>query len=194
MNRTSSRCLLLNVDYTPLSIINWQRALVWSIKYEDNPKYGIEIIDFYKNDFIQGTNNKKFPIPSVAKTKQFLKKQNNTVVFSRKNIYIRDNYTCQYCGIQFEDKNLTYDHVIPKSAWDDNNRSPTNWTNITTACVKCNRRKGNKTPKQANMPLKSLPSMPDKTYKYLPIAHFLSRIKHEIPEEWLLYLPKSYIV
>jgi hypothetical protein len=191
MKQSSSRCLLLNVDYSPLSVINWQRALVWSIKYDNNPKYGIEIVDFYKNDFIQCTGNKKIPIPSVAKTKRFFKKH-NTIVFSRKNIYLRDNYTCQYCGVQFDIKNLTYDHVIPKSVWSDNGRSPTNWTNIATACSICNRRKGNRTPKQANMPLKNIPMVPDKNYKYLPIAHFLSTIKEDIPEEWRLYLPESY--
>lgn len=189
----NSRCLLLNLDYTPLSIIHWQRALVWSMKYVDNPEYGIEIIDFYKNDSIQGVNGKKYPVPAVAKTRRFFKKQNNTVVFSRKNIYIRDNYTCQYCGIKFESKDLTYDHVIPKSRWNDNKRSPTNWTNITTACTRCNRKKGNRTPKQANMPIKNLPHIPDKTQKYLPITHFLSRIKDEIPQEWSIYLPDSYL-
>lgn len=193
MNQSSSRCLLLNADYTPLSIINWQRALVWSIKYENNAKYGIEIIDFYKNDFIQCTNNKKLPIPSVAKTKKFFRK-NSTIIFSRKNIYIRDNYTCQYCCKEFDAKDLTYDHVIPKSVWSNDHRSPTNWTNITTACTLCNRKKGNRTPKQANMPLKNVPIVPDKNCKYLPIAHVLSTIKNDIPQEWLLYLPKSYLI
>ena len=190
----NTKCLLLNLDYSPMTIIGWQRALVWSIKHEYNSKYGIEIIDFYKNDFIQGTGNKKYPVPAVAKTKKFFKKQNATVIFSRKNIYIRDNYTCQYCNTKFDTKDLTYDHVIPKSMWKDTNRSPTNWTNITTACTKCNRKKGNRTPKQANMPIKNLPSMPDKTHKYLPISHLLSKIKNELPEEWLPYLPESYII
>jgi hypothetical protein len=190
----NTRCLLLNLDYSPMTIIGWQRALVWSIKHQNDLRYGIEIIDFYKNDHIQGANNKRYPVPAVAKTKKFFKKQNNTVIFSRKNIYIRDNYTCQYCNIKFDSKDLTYDHVIPKSMWKDANRSPTNWTNITTACTKCNRKKGNRTPKQANMPIKNFPCMPDKTHKYLPISHLLSKIKHELPEEWLPYLPESYII
>jgi hypothetical protein len=189
----NTRCLLLNSDYSPLTIIGWQRALVWSIKYSDNPSYGIEIIDFYKNDFIQGACGKKYPVPAVAKTKKFFKRANNSVVFSRKNIYIRDNYTCQYCNTKLDPSQLTYDHVIPKSKWTDNNRSPTNWTNITTACIKCNRKKGNKTPKQANMTIKNFPFTPDKTDKYLPVVHLLSRIKHEIPDEWSLYLPDSYL-
>jgi hypothetical protein len=93
MEAKNSRCLLLNADYTPLNIIDWRRALVWSIKYADNKKYGIEIIDFYKNDFIQGAGNKRVPVPSVAKTCRFFKINHHKVTFSRKNIFLRDNYT-----------------------------------------------------------------------------------------------------
>lgn len=185
-----SECLVLNSDYTPLAIISWKRALIWSIKYETNPKYGIEIIDFYKDDFINGVN-RKFPIPAVAKTKRFFKHNNQSVPFSRKNIYLRDNYTCQYCGKQYDIKLLTYDHVIPKSKW-PNNSSPTSWTNIVTACTDCNRKKGNRTPKQANMPLKNFPVQPVKGTRYLPIAIHLLKIKDRIPKEWDLYLPESY--
>jgi 5-methylcytosine-specific restriction endonuclease McrA len=192
MNNKNSRCLVLNADYTPLAIISWKRALVWSIKHDYNPEIGVDIIDFYKDDYIVGTNNKKYPIPAVARSARYFKQRNQTVNFSRKNIFIRDNYSCQYCGLKKDIAELTYDHVIPKSAWNHNQGSPTNWTNIVTACVSCNRKKGNKTPKQANMPLRSLPVMPSKTYKYLPITNFLHRIRVEIPQEWIPYLPESY--
>lgn len=191
MEIKNSKCLLLNSDYSPLSVISWKRALVWSIKYEQNPRYGIEIIDFFKDDFINGANHKKYPIPAVAKTKRFFKINNKPVSFSRKNIYIRDNYTCQYCNKKYDTKFLTYDHVIPKSKW-TSITSPTSWTNIVTACTNCNRIKGNKTPKQANMPLIKLPAQPNKNTKYLPIALHLLNIKHQIPNEWKLYLPNSY--
>jgi len=192
MKKNNSRCLLLNADFTPLSIIPWKRAVVWHIKYEDSTSYGIDIIDFYKNDFIMGTNNKKYPIPAVARTKRFFKPHKQTLTFSRKNIFVRDNYTCQYCGIKYEFNNLTYDHVIPRSIWKDSNTSPTCWTNIVTSCVNCNRKKGNKTPIQANMPLKNLPIKPAKSPKYLPVTHHLRKIRTEIPTEWKLYLPDSY--
>lgn len=185
-------CLVLNADYTPLSIIHWERAIIWHIKYTENPKYGIDIVDFYKNDFIAGTSNKKYPIPCVAKTKRYFKSQTNTITFSRKNIFMRDDYTCQYCNRVYSVDKLTYDHVIPKSVWNYNTGSPTSWTNIVTACVECNRKKGNKTPKQANMPLINLPIKPQKTSKYLPIAHQLFRIKDNIPDEWKLYIPDYY--
>lgn len=188
MKTSHTKCLLLNVDYSPISIISWKKAIVWYFKYETIDQYGIEIIDFYKNDSIVGVNNKKFPIPAVTKTKRFFNVHNNKVTFSRKNIFIRDEYTCQYCNKQFDHKDLTYDHVVPKSVWSLGS-SPTCWTNIVTACVDCNRRKGNRTPKQANMPLKKIPIRPEKRLRYLPIYEYLSNIK-EIPEEWIIYLPE----
>lgn len=192
MKKQNNKCLLLNSDFTPLSIITWKRAVVWSIKYDNNHKYSIDIIDFYKDDYIIGTNNKKYPIPSIAKTKKFFRTNKESVAFSRKNIFLRDNHTCQYCHQKFNANYLTYDHVIPKSLWNFNNGSPTTWTNIVTACVDCNRKKKNRTPKQANMILKKLPIQPNKTLKYLPVYHDLLRIKDQIPPEWEIYLPQLY--
>lgn len=186
-----NKCLLLNIDYSPLYIIGWKRALTWHIKYSYDNNYGIDILDFYQNDHILGVNNKKYPVPSVAKTKFFFKQKQTGITFSRKNLFLRDNYTCQYCNIQFDHKFLTYDHVIPKSKWNYNQGSPTTWTNIVTSCVRCNLKKGNKTPKQANMPLMNIPIKPTKTHKYLPISHILRRLEN-IPTEWSIYLPPSY--
>lgn len=192
MKNYSSKCLVLNADFNPLTIIDWKKAITWYIKHTNNPKYGIEIIDFYKDDFIAGVNNKKYPIPCVAKTKRFFKSGKQSITFSRKNIFLRDNHTCQYCNNKFTTNELTYDHVIPKSVWNYNIGSPTCWTNIVTACVGCNRKKGNRTPKQANMLLNSLPTKPTKTYKYLPISHLLRTMSDSIPQEWIIYLPQSY--
>lgn len=188
MRNENSKCLVLNADFSPLTIIGWKRALIWSIRFDKNHNMGIEIIDFYKNDYILGTNNRKYPIPAVVKTKKYFKIHNHKVNFSKRNLFIRDDYTCQYCGLQKDIKELTYDHVIPKSTWKQKNGSPTSWTNITTACVGCNRRKGNKTPKQANMPLKKIPVEPLKSIKYLPVYSMLFTIKSDIPEEWTTYL------
>jgi 5-methylcytosine-specific restriction endonuclease McrA len=189
MRIRNNRCLVLNADYSVLGLVNWQKALVWSLDIE-NPK--IEVIDFYKDDFIQGVG-KRFAIPAVIKTLKYFRIYNQRVNFSRKNLFIRDDYSCQYCGNRFDIARLTYDHVIPKSSWKNKSGSPTNWTNIVTACVDCNRKKGNRTPKQANMPLLSLPIEPQKTNKYLPIVGALSKIKEDIPSEWSFYLPDSYL-
>lgn len=187
------KCLVLNSDYIPLTIIGWQKACVWSMKHEYDHHIGVEIIDFYKNDFITGANNKKYPVPAVVKTVKYLKINNYRVKFSRKNLFIRDNYTCQYCNYRYDIANLTYDHVIPKSIWNFDTGSPTTWTNIVTACIECNRKKRNRTPKQANMPLQNLPSIPNKSTKYLPIVTYLTKIRSDIPDEWKAYLPESYL-
>jgi hypothetical protein len=192
MKTENSKCLVLNGDYSPLGIIDWKKAITWCVKYENKSNHGIEILDFYKNDFIIGVNDKKHPIPAVVKTNRYFRINNQKVTFSRKNLFIRDCYTCQYCGNIKEICKLTYDHVIPKSSWKHKGVSPTSWTNIVTACVECNRRKGNKTPKQANMPLLNLPIVPQKNIRYLPISHHLSTIRTDIPREWHLYLPESY--
>jgi 5-methylcytosine-specific restriction endonuclease McrA len=192
MKEKNSKCLVLNADYSPLTIIGWQRAMVWSVRHQHNNNIGVEIIDFYKNDYILGVN-KKHPIPAVVKTIKYFKLHNKNVNFSRKNLFIRDNFECQYCGCKPDIKYLTYDHVIPKSIWRHNNGSPTCWTNIVTACVTCNSKKGNKTPHQAGMALKNLPVAPNKSAKYLPITDFLLNIRSTIPEEWKVYLPESYI-
>jgi len=191
MKAKNSKCLILNSDYTPLSVIDWQKALIWYIKYQYHSEIGIEIIDFYKDDFINGVN-KKYPIPAVIKTTKYFRLNNKRVNFSRKNLFIRDGYTCQYCGQKPDIKYLTYDHVIPKSLWSHDKGSPTTWTNIVTACVSCNRKKGNKTPKQAMMKLHTLPIAPNKSAKYLPITDFLLTIRSDIPDEWKFYLPESY--
>jgi hypothetical protein len=193
MRQEHSRCLVLNLDYSPLSIISWQRALIWVSKYENNRNFGIDILDFFKDDSIVGVGGKKYPIPAVARTKRFFRIHNQRLIFSRKNIYIRDNYTCQYCGMKYDIKNLTYDHVIPKSKWTNHNQSPTTWSNIVTACVSCNRKKGSKTPKQANMVLKNLPCEPTKSIRFLPISAQLTKIE-QIPDEWNIYLPEAYLI
>jgi hypothetical protein len=192
MRQQNRRCLLLNADFSPLSVICWQKAVMWHMRHENNPVYGIDIVDFYKNDHINGVNNKKYPIPAVARTKRFFRQNHQTLIFSRKNIFLRDNHTCQYCGKQYDINHLTYDHVIPRSIWNNSNLSPTCWTNIVTACVECNRKKGNKTPKQANMPLINIPIKPTKSQKYLPISHHLRKINTDIPPEWKTYLPEFY--
>jgi hypothetical protein len=192
MRQENNRCLVLNGDYSPLGIIDWKRAVIWSLKYEHSSHKSIEVLDFYKNDFIIGAHNKKYPIPAVIKTCKYFKLHNQRVNFSRKNLFIRDNYVCQYCGIEKDINELTYDHVIPKSHFKSKNSTPTSWTNIVTACTSCNRRKANKTPKQANMPLLNLPIEPKKHCKYLPVTRHLSIIRDNMPQEWTIYLPQSY--
>lgn len=171
----NSKCLLLNADYSLLGIISWQKAVVWSFKYGENNSH-IEILAYFENQFINGASNKRYPVPAVARTIRYFNLYNKKINFSRHNLFIRDNYTCQYCGTKLEINQLTYDHVIPKSTWLNKTVSPTNWTNIVTACLQCNAKKGNKTPDQANMKLLKHPIQPKFSSAYLPCYKELASI------------------
>lgn len=179
-------CLVLNGDYTPIGIIDWQKSIIWSYRYHSKDNKSIDILEYHENDYVQSVST-KVSIPAVIKTVRYYKLHNSVVNFSRKNLFIRDNYTCQYCGCRVQINNLTYDHVIPKSQW-ISAKSPTTWTNIVTACRQCNIKKGNKTPSQANMNLKNKPYIPKKEYKYLPIHSQLHNITEDIPKSWLTYI------
>jgi len=93
-------------------------------------------------------------------------------------VYRRDAYTCQYCGDEFGSKELTLDHVVQASK-----KGRKDWTNMVTACRKCNHRKANRTPLAANMPLLSEPRVPS----WLPPIRSQVRID-ALPESWRIYL------
>lgn len=191
MKTNNHKCLVLNADYSPLTIVNWQKTMVWVFRsYADN---SVDILDYYKNDYITGAS-RLYPIPAVAKINFFYKKFNQKVKFTRKNLFLRDNYTCQYCGTRKESKYLTYDHIIPKAQWGKYppDQTGTNWVNVVTACKQCNNKKGGRTPKQAGMPLKKPATEPVNSEKYLPVVDRIITISN-IPEEWILYLPKRYL-
>lgn len=189
MNKAdNSRCLLLNADYTPLKLISWKKAIVWSFRYETQHNYAIEIIEYYKNKYIHGACEKKYPVPLVAKTIQYFNIYNRAIKFSRNNLFIRDNFSCQYCGKKFHYHDLTYDHVIPKSQFRPNITKATTWENVATACVICNRKKSNKTPEQAQMQLLNIPKQPLYEKKYLPVIDELLSIRNTDDPDHLVWL------
>ncbi len=97
----------------------------------------------------------RLKVPEVVTLTRYNRTPRNVVAFSRRNVFKRDAYTCQYCGCRPGSEELTIDHVLPKA---QNGRST--WTNCVLACVACNHRKGNRTPQQAGMPLKRPPRRP----------------------------------
>ena len=97
-------------------------------------------------------------VPRIIRLLQFDRVPNNAVKFSRRNVFLRDEYRCQYCGRKFSSSSLSLDHVKPRSQG-----GPTNWSNIVAACLKCNVRKGGRTPVEANMKLLSQPTRPQKS-------------------------------
>ncbi|MDY6880003.1 MAG: HNH endonuclease [Desulfatiglans sp.] len=162
--------LLLNVTYEPLKIINWKKAitLLFLGKVEVLEEYGREI---HSVSFT-------IQLPSVVRLLRMVKKPKTPVKFSRQNIYARDKYRCQYCGNQFPPEELTYDHVIPKFRG-----GKTRWDNIVTCCIRCNRKKGGHTPREAGLKLIRKPYRPN----WLPSLRISIGVK-EVPQSWRDYL------
>lgn len=119
-------------------------------------------------------------IPSVLRLLQYvpIKKKKPMVRFSRNNVFSRDRFTCQYCGIRFNRNHLTLDHVIPivqggKKSWD----------NIVTSCKACNQQKGGRTPAQAGMKFMQKPQYPS----WLPLTTITLGVS-QVHEKWKVYL------
>lgn len=130
-----SDTLILNANYKPLcylplSTISWQRAI--KLAFMDR----VQVLEVYENWAVHSPST-TIQVPALAVTREYMK-YNKTVRFSRKNLYLRDLYQCQYCSETFENDQLTIDHVIPLSRG-----GKTTWENCVTACSECNSRKGN---------------------------------------------------
>ena len=171
---TGLRALVLNASYEPLRIISWQKALIMWFQEK------VDILE-YHSAFARSVTV-SFKLPSVLKLKSYVRpKKLDGVRFCRENVYIRDNYTCQYCATKFTYKELTIDHVVPASQG-----GPKTWTNVVTACRDCNQTKANRTPEKANMPLLKPPRAPN----WLPVFEFNIKDDEDdgSPSAWHDYL------
>ena len=151
-------------------MINWKRAikLVFSEK--------VEVVE--ESDREVRSVSRSMKVPSVVRLMGFVRFRRKEAKFSRKNIYARDHYACQYCGRHLPGDDLTCDHVIPRSRG-----GKTAWNNIVTCCVPCNRKKGGRTPEEARMHLRKKPARPSWLWGFY--ARFHSK---RPPDEWRTYL------
>ena len=165
--------LVLNADYRPLSyyplsLWPWQDAVkaAWLDR--------VDIVAEYKE--VVRSPSTVIRIPSVVVLKDYVKLQKR-VAFTRFNLFLRDNFRCQYCGAKGD---LTFDHVVPRAAG-----GITSWENVVAACSPCNLRKGAKSLKQAGLTLQLAPRAPDPA--------FLHNIGRKFPpnhlhDSWLDFL------
>jgi 5-methylcytosine-specific restriction endonuclease McrA len=138
--------VILNSDYTYLNSVSWQKAIKLLCK-------GKATVLKYTDIVVNTAENIAMKVPAVMKLVKLIRTIYRTKVpFSKKNIMIRDNFTCQYCGKKTE---LTIDHVLPVSRG-----GKTTFENCVAACKECNGRKGDKRPSEINMFLKKQPSAP----------------------------------
>jgi 5-methylcytosine-specific restriction endonuclease McrA len=118
-------------------------------------------------------------VPEVITLTEYDRVPTNAVTFSRRNIYKRDRFTCQYCHKQLASEDLTIDHVLPRSRG-----GTSTWENCVLACLECNTRKADRTPVEAHMPLRKEPIRP----RWRPLyARHGMRI-----ESWSKFLSEAY--
>lgn len=164
------RTLLLSQSYEPVKVVSWQRAITLLTLGK------VEVLEEYDGAVRSPTVVIK--VPAVIRLLRNFRRFRKPVKFSRINIYGRDSYTCQYCGVKKRATKLTYDHVVPRSRG-----GKTVWTNIVTCCVECNAKKANRTPEQAGMTLRKQPKQP----QALP-ALTIRLSRSSMPEAWRDYL------
>ncbi|WP_424967643.1 MULTISPECIES: HNH endonuclease [unclassified Dinoroseobacter] len=140
--------LVLNADYRPLSyyplsLWTWQEAV--KAAFLDR----VTILAEY--DDVVRSPTTEIRVPSVVVLKDYVKPQKR-VAFTRFNLFLRDQFCCQYCGAKGD---LTFDHVVPRASG-----GVTSWENVVAACSKCNLKKGSKSLRASGMSLRQTPRQP----------------------------------
>lgn len=163
----SSQVLVLNRFYMPVNIVTARRAfcmLAGGVARAVDREH--KTFDFASwadlsaavHDDTVGLVGRIIRIPRVILLATYDRFPKRTVRFSRMNIMLRDQQTCQYCGKRLPRSKLNIDHVVPRSRG-----GVTSWENVVTSCHPCNRRKGGSTPIEARMRLLKLPHRPKTT-------------------------------
>jgi 5-methylcytosine-specific restriction endonuclease McrA len=160
------KVLVLNASYEPLNITSWRRAIVLLLKGKaEQIEHNGRVV--YRN----------IPLPTVIRLRHYVKVPYKEIPLTRKNILHRDSHSCQYCGYTGDD--LTLDHVMPRSRGGGDH-----WENMVTACVRCNIKKGNRTPREANMPLRQVPRRPHSSLYFEVTKH----VRSGVHQEWRKYV------
>ncbi|WP_128891636.1 HNH endonuclease [Erythrobacter sp. HKB08] len=174
-NLSACPALVLNADYTPLSyyplsLWPWQTAI--KAVFLDR----VTIVESYERRVHSPSLDMQ--IPSVIALRDYVK-QSEWPAFTRFNLFLRDRFTCQYCGSK---DHLTFDHVVPRRLG-----GKTSWENIATACAPCNMKKGGRTPRQAHMQLMVDPIRPTSWQLQQTGKSFPPNYLHETWRDWLYW-------
>ena len=121
------KILVLNSDYTAIAVTNTKGVM--NLLFNDR----IEIVELKPNKYIY-TVNDRVQIPSIVRLKNWVNINKVKVPLNKRNVFIRDNYTCAYCSSK---EDLTLDHIVPKSRGGEDS-----WENLVTCCMSCNNKKG----------------------------------------------------
>lgn len=173
-----SDTLLLNtsgqpISQFPVSVIDWRRAV--KLYFQDR----ITVLNWY-DDWEISSPNFTMNVPATIMTKKY-HNINRHVRFSRFNVHLRDEFKCCYCGKHETYRELTMDHVLPRSKG-----GKTSWTNIVSACKTCNRDKGSELWKPMRSPVE-----PNEYQLAALRSRFPFQVKHA---SWLDYLPNGELI
>jgi 5-methylcytosine-specific restriction endonuclease McrA len=161
--------LVLNASYEPLHVVTTKRAVILLLKEK------AEVVEAAEQ--LLRSERLRLRKPLVIRLVHYVKVPRQLALpLTRRLVLARDAYTCQYCGAQPNRAMLTIDHVLPRSRG-----GAKSWENVVTACRSCNQRKGNRTPKEANMPLMRKPFRP----RYVALA-IINDVQH--PDVWRKYI------
>ena len=161
--------LLLNASYEPLRVISWQRAVTLSFLGK------VEVVNSYDTEIRSVSVALK--VPAVVRLLRYVKLGRRRPPLSKLNLLARDEFSCQYCGLELSQREATIDHIVPRSQG-----GGTSWENVVVACGHCNRKKGGRTPAEAHMKLRK----PVVTPEWLPVLNV--RLHRNLPECWLIFL------
>jgi 5-methylcytosine-specific restriction endonuclease McrA len=170
MNGLHKPVLVLNASYEPINVCAARRALVLVLK-------GIASPEEFSSIFLHSARN-ALRVPSVIRLLEYRRIPHQTRALSRKNILMRDRYTCQYCLRTLPTSELTLDHVVPRSR-----AGETSWENLVACCHRCNNRKGGRTPEEAGMKL----ARPPRPFT-LHTSRHLMRLLGKSDDQWRKYL------
>jgi 5-methylcytosine-specific restriction endonuclease McrA len=165
------RALLLDKSFRPLRAVGWRRALLLGLSER------VEILEYYERTV--RTASARYPLPAVIRVPGWIDRLPAAVALTRRNVLLRDGHACAYCGAEDTARELTIDHVLPRSRG-----GRTSWENVVTACAPCNRRKGDRTPEEAAMRLRLVPRPPSA----LQLGRRGMVVVGDPPEEWRPWL------
>ena len=170
LDRLHRPVLVLNASYEPINVCAARRAVVLVMKGVASAE------ETSVGHFCSARATMR--VPSVIRLLEYRRIPHQTRALSRKNILMRDRYTCQYCHRACPASELTLDHVVPRSRGGE-----TSWENLVACCHHCNNRKGNRTPDEANMRLARNP----RPFS-LHTSRHLMRLLARSDEQWRKYL------
>ena len=145
--RLTAPVLVLNLNYVPVNVCTVRRAIVLVAKGK------AELLEPRSGESMVRTFNASLDAPSIIRLVYLVKRPFAPRRLSKKEVFLRDHYTCQYCGQRSQ--HLTLDHVVPRRQ-----QGPHTWDNVVAACGRCNLDKAGRTPEEANMKLRRIPTAP----------------------------------